>query len=160
MKKALFQLKRFAGVGREGFSQCVNLYVHLRHIPMWHTLFQQSHMTCKEIRCIAVEIRVGCSNGSLVFLLADFDMIEFPTTYEVDHCACQNGIYREADSSQHAGQRLQSEFVNDCLLYTAHILRRPIAKQHVLSPPRVADIRKEVYLRPMMHDDAEIVITV
>jgi hypothetical protein len=63
--KARLQLEWLGRVRREGFSQALDLLSHILERVVGRKLFQQPHRAHKVIPGIAVDGRIGSSNGSL-----------------------------------------------------------------------------------------------
>lgn len=53
------------GVSRKGLSHCIDLFLQLWHVPGFHNLFHDPHVTSEELAGISIQVRVGGNNGNL-----------------------------------------------------------------------------------------------
>lgn len=66
IRKAWFQHERLGRVGTEGFSNRVDLALHIWHRPRTHAPFQYAHMTLEILPSVRVKIRIRRSDGHLL----------------------------------------------------------------------------------------------
>lgn len=65
IRESRSQFKRPASISRKGFSQCINLHLHVRHRPFRCAQFEDAHVARKVVFGIRVEIGVGRCNCHL-----------------------------------------------------------------------------------------------
>lgn len=100
--KRSLEFEGLRGISRESLAQAVDLGLHLRHGPGWSACFQDAHVSYKEIPSIAIDIWVRTGDCNLNCQRRQG--MSQQKTYQVEHRACQDCIYREAHASQHAQQ--------------------------------------------------------
>jgi len=80
-------------------------------------------------------------------------------THQVHHCACQNAVDCEAHASLHVQHARESEILQDAFLNPAHPLCSVMTNDHVSLPAvPICHILQRMYLRPVMHDGAEVMV--
>jgi len=78
--------------------------------------------------------------------------------YQVQHRACQNTVYGEADAALHAEKAGKAIVLQYGLLKSTHVFCGGMAKKHVLLPGSIVSIGESVELWPVMHQDAEVMV--